>query len=196
MAFGPADNWPVPSVTESTRPWAIARDAAPSAPGNRNTGLMLLDLCVDRDRHLARSGKRDHVVSWSPREPVKPTAWIAGCRTSALPTVPPLPISSEKTPSGRPQSAMAFCMTRPTNSDVPGCDECALATTGAAAGNHSGRIAPGQNANGKLLALKTATGPDGNLLRAQVGTGYRDQGARGQWSRSASGPRAPAKRTA
>src|ERR1039458_9986413 len=40
------------------------------------------------------------------------------------------PIRSEKTPSGRPQAATAFWMTRPTSSEVPGCAGCDLATTG------------------------------------------------------------------
>ena len=35
------------------------------------------------------------------REPVKPTARMRGCATSAAPSARELPLSSEKTPSGR-----------------------------------------------------------------------------------------------
>ncbi len=115
------------------------------------------------------------------REPVKPTAWIAGCPTSARLRSWPAPASREKTPSCRPHRWTARRMARPTSSEVPGCAGCALTTTGAPAARAEAVSPPAtEKARGKLLAPKTATGPTGMWRRRMSprGSGVRSGRAR------------------
>ncbi|MNL32951.1 hypothetical protein D3C87_1548350 [compost metagenome] len=110
------------------------------------------------------------------REPVNPTALMAGCATSASPMVRPAPISRENTPSGMPVRCAAFCTARPTSSDVPRCALCALTITGAPAASADAVSPPAtENARGKLLAPNTATGPSGTFAwrKSARGSGWR-----------------------
>ena len=110
------------------------------------------------------------------RDPVNPTALIAGCATSASPRVRPAPISSENTPSGKPWSRTACWIARPTSSEVPRWALCAFTITGAPAARAEAVSPPAtEKASGKLLAPKTATGPSGILARRKSarGDGWR-----------------------
>ena len=72
----------------------------------------------------------------------------------------PVPVSSANTPAGSWHSATAFTTARATSSEVPGCAECAFSTTGQPAAKAEAVSPPAtENANGKLLAANTATGP-------------------------------------
>ena len=100
------------------------------------------------------------------REPVKPTALICGCSTKAEPTSRPEPYINENTPAGMPVFFAAAVIARPTSSAVPGCAECAFTITGQPAARAEAVSPPAtENANGKLEAPNTATGPNGMYCR-------------------------------
>jgi hypothetical protein len=113
-------------------------------------------------------------------DPVKPTALMAGCCTSADPTKAPEPKISAKVPAGRPHSRRLRQMTCPTISLVPGCAVCALTITGLPAASAEAVSPPAtEKASGKLLAAKTATGPSGRSTerRSALGIGVRSGSA-------------------
>ena len=104
---------------------------------------------------------------------------MRGSVTRAVPSSWVVPCSSEKVPSGRPCSATASRMARPTSSDVPGCAGWPLTTTGQPAASAEAVSPPAtENASGKLLAPNTATGPTGTDALPQIRAGQR--GAVGQ----------------
>ncbi|GIV57732.1 MAG: hypothetical protein KatS3mg042_0645 [Rhodothermaceae bacterium] len=113
-------------------------------------------------------------------EPVKPTARVCGCRTSASPVSGVAPWRREKVPGGKPVAATARSMARPTSSEVPGCAGWALHTTGQPAASAEAVSPPAtEKARGKLLAPKTTTGPRGTSIRrtSGFGTGRRSGSA-------------------
>ncbi|MCY1235778.1 hypothetical protein D9M72_484070 [compost metagenome] len=176
---GLVQNWPTPSTSESTSWRPISSPRASSAAGSRNTGLMLLISAytgIGCGRALAV-----RINAMPPaREPVKPTAWIAGFETSAVPMTLPAPTSSENTPSGRPAACTAFWITRPTSSDVPRWAECALTTTGQPAASAAAVSPPAtEKASGKLLAPNTATGPMAMRCMRRSGRGGLRSGSAG-----------------
>jgi hypothetical protein len=85
----------------------------------------------------------------------------------------PLSNSSEKIPAGRPLCLHRFRNARgPASSLVPGCAGCALTTTGLPAASADAVSPPAtENASGKLLAPKTATGPSGRSMDRTSGFG-------------------------
>ena len=106
------------------------------------------------------------------REPVKPTALMAGLVAKAWPMVRPSPCSSENTPSGKLQVATAAWIALPTSSEVPGWAPWALTITGQpAASADAVSPPPTENASGKLLAPNTTTGPRPILRKRRSGRG-------------------------
>ena len=96
------------------------------------------------------------------REPVKPTARISGCVTSAAPTARLPPWIRLKVPAGMPQASTAAAMACAANSPVPGWAEWPLTTTGHPAASADAVSPPAvEKASGKFEAPKTATGPVG-----------------------------------
>ena len=105
-----------------------------------------------------------------PSDPVNPAAVMAGCWTSLRPAS--VPCSTANVPSGAPASASAARTTWPVRTDRPGWPECALTTTGQPAASALAVSPPAtENANGKLLAENTATGPSGSSIRRRSGRG-------------------------
>src|SRR5690606_37188444 len=159
-----------PRVNEPKSPCAIAPPRSFSAPGSMNTGLTLLisaNTGIGSGRELAMSNRARPAAC----EPVKPTAAVAGCRTSAAPVSGP-PCTNEKTPGGSPHSAAARVIAPATSSPVPGCAGCAFTTTGHPAANADAVSPPAvENASGKLLAPNTTTGPIGFSIRRISGRG-------------------------
>ncbi len=87
----------------------------------------------------------------------------------------------EKTPIGKPRAVTALPIAVAISSDVPGCPGWALTITGQPAANAEAVSAPAtENANGKLLAAQTATGPMGARIRRRSGfrSGLRSSIAR------------------
>jgi hypothetical protein len=83
----------------------------------------------------------------------------------------PAPLISENTPSGMPVFSAARVIAPATSSDVPGCAEWPLTTTGQPAASAEAVSPPAtEKASGKLLAPNTVTGPAGPCA-AQVGLG-------------------------
>ncbi len=71
----------------------------------------------------------------------------------------------ENTPSGIPVLLAAFIIASETNSPVPACKGCDFTTTGEPDANALAVSPPAvENAKGKLLAPKTATGPNGTCI--------------------------------
>ena len=61
-----------------------------------------------------------------------------------------------------------------TSREVAGCPSCALTTTGQPTASADAVSPPAtEKANGKLLALNTATGPIGTSMAAHIGPGER-----------------------
>ena len=105
---------------------------------------------------------------------------MAGCATSACAMRRPSVNSSEKTPSGIPVCAAASRIAEPDISAVPKCDEWAFTTTGHPAAYADAVSPPAtENASGKLLAQKTATGPKGRSIERKscFGRGFRSGSA-------------------
>ena len=132
----------------------------------------------------ARAGRRRRRARVPPRnEPVKPTAWIAGCATSAWPTAGEGPGRIEKTPSGMPRRA------RGREDRASGeLARCRGAPGAPSRRRGSRRRAPTtvsppatENASGKFDAPNTATGPSGTSMRRRSGLG---SGLRSGWARS------------
>ena len=97
---------------------------------------------------------------------------MAGCCTSALPTVTPASNNMENTPAGKPSAFTASARITATSSLVPGCAGCAFTTTGQPAASAEAVSPPAtENASGKLLAPKTATGPSGRSIERKSGRG-------------------------
>ena len=116
---GLVQNWPTPSVIEPTKPAAIASARSASASGNRKTGLRLL-ISAKTGIGSGRAAAASHNARPAACEPVKPTARVVGCFTSAIPISLPAPCSIEKVPAGRPQASTARWIASATNSEVPG----------------------------------------------------------------------------
>ena len=108
-------------------------------------------------------------------EPVKATAFTDGCFTKYAPTSIP-PSICAKTPSGILVRTAAFSMAEATSRAVSRCAGCAFTTTGQPAAKAEAVSPPAvENANGKLLAPKTTTGPIGTsiFLKSTFGMGCR-----------------------
>ncbi|MNI42820.1 hypothetical protein D3C73_971250 [compost metagenome] len=85
---GLVQNWPQPCTTEAASSLAIFSPRSCKASGNITTGLMLL-ISANTGIGCARAAAMSHNARPPLSEPVKPTAWIAGCLTSASPTPAP-----------------------------------------------------------------------------------------------------------
>ncbi|AID73433.1 hypothetical protein OU9_02239 [Pseudomonas aeruginosa PAO1H2O] len=85
---GLVQNWPQPSTTEALSSSATASPRFFSAAGSSTTGLMLL-ISANTGIGCARAAAMSQRARPPFSEPVKPTAWIAGWRTSRSPTPPP-----------------------------------------------------------------------------------------------------------
>src|SRR5690606_27212608 len=168
---GLVQNCPVPSVAELTKPSAIASPRARIASGRMKVGFTL-PISAYTGIGLGRAAAVSYNARPPRSDPVKPTASIAGCCTNACPTSLVLPCTIEKNPVGKRAVSMAWLMARATISEVAGCPGCAFTTTVQPAAHAEAESPPAtQNANGKLLALKTATGPIGNNIRRMSGLG-------------------------
>ena len=164
-------NWPTPIVSEAAKPLAMAAPRAARACGSTNTGLMLL-ISAYTGIGCGRSAATFIRAMPPEREPVKPTAWMAGCATSAWPMPLPVPVSKANTPAGSWQMAMALTIARATSSEVPGWAEWAFSTTGQPAARAEAVSPPAtEKASGKLLAANTATGPRPIMRKRKSGRG-------------------------
>ncbi|MNG19783.1 hypothetical protein D3C84_1039760 [compost metagenome] len=85
---GLVQNCPQPSTTEAASSAATCSPRAFSASGRRITGLMLL-ISANTGIGCGRAAAMSHSARPPCREPVKPTAWIAGCLTRSAPTALP-----------------------------------------------------------------------------------------------------------
>ncbi|MNE41693.1 hypothetical protein D3C80_1357750 [compost metagenome] len=85
---GLVQNCPQPSTTEAASSRAICSPRLASACGSTSTGLMLL-ISANTGIGCGRAAAMSHSARPPLSEPVKPTAWIAGCLTSASPTPAP-----------------------------------------------------------------------------------------------------------
>ena len=95
---------------------------------------------------------------------MNPAAVIAGWVSSRIPASNPC--TRPNTPAGAPAPASASATIRAVAADVCGCPSCALTTTGQPAASAEAVSPPAtENANGKLDAANTATGPTGWLTR-------------------------------
>ena len=161
----------------------MASARSPSAPGSTNTGLTL-PISAYTGIGSGRLAPASNSARPAVRLPVKATALVSGCRTNATAMSLRVLCSSEKTPAGIPVVSTARMTARAVSSDVAGCAGCALTTTGHPAASADAVSVPAtENASGKLLALKTATGPIGiehapdvRPRRLQVGIGPIDAG--------------------
>ena len=168
---GFVQNCPTPSVIEATNPCPIASAREASAPGRRNTGLMLL-ISANTGIGSGRAAAASHSARPATREPVKPTPQVAGCCTIAIPITLPCPCSIEKVPAGMSQASTALAIAVATSSDVPGWARCALTTTGFPVHRALAVSPPAtEKASGKLLEPNTTTGPTGRLARLRSGRG-------------------------
>src|SRR4029078_13198129 len=103
-------------------------------------------------------------------DPVNRTAAMAGWVTSDRPASSPY--TTANVPPATPCWASAAAMTSPHRADRPGWRGWALTTTGQPAASALAVSPPAtENANGKLLAAKTAIGTRGTIMRRQHGTG-------------------------
>ena len=94
---------------------------------------------------------------------------MAGCRSSRSPACTPW--TRPNVPAGAPAEASAPATISAVTSEVTGCPSCALTTTGQPAASAEAVSPPAtENANGKLDAANTATGPTGRLIRRRSGT--------------------------
>jgi hypothetical protein len=173
---GQVQNCPTPSVTDCASPSAMASARSPSAPGSTNTGLTL-PISAYTGIGSGRVAPASNRARPAVRLPVKATALVNGCRTSATAMSLRVLCSSEKTPAGIPVCSTARMIARAVSSEVAGCAGCALTTTGHPAASADAVSVPAtEKANGKLLALKTATGPIGINIRRMSGRGGRCSG--------------------
>ena len=85
---GLVQNCPQPITTDAASSVAIFSLRTCSACGSTSTGLMLL-ISANTGIGCARAAAMSHSARPPLSEPVKPTAWIAGCLTSASPTPAP-----------------------------------------------------------------------------------------------------------
>ncbi len=107
-------------------------------------------------------------------EPVNAPAVMRGSRISALPVSTPSVMAN--TPAGAPAPDSASDTTSPVAADSSGCPGWATSTTGHPAANAEAVSPPATlNANGKLLAAHTATGPRGRIIRRRSGRGPMPQ---------------------
>src|ERR1700742_4539417 len=101
-------------------------------------------------------------------DPVKPAALIAGGRSSVRPAWTPW--TRPNVPAGAPAAASAPVTISAVRSEVTGWSSCAFTTTGQPAARAEAVSPPAtENANGKLDAANTATGPTGRLIRRRSG---------------------------
>src|SRR5690606_7768307 len=101
-------------------------------------------------------------------------ALTCGWFTSAMPTSTEPPCTNENTPFGMLVFSAALLMAIVTNSQVPGCEGCPFTMTGHPAASAEAVSPPAtENANGKLLAPKTPTTPNGfcMYLKSDLGKG-------------------------
>ena len=89
-------------------------------------------------------------------EPVKAILSTPGCRTSAIPTLPPGPVTTLKTPSGRPASRVSSAK----RSAVSGVSEAGFRTTVFPAAS-AGAIFQEASRNGKFQGTIAPTTPTG-----------------------------------
>jgi hypothetical protein len=85
-------------------------------------------------------------------------------------------VNSRKIALGIPVSTIARAIAFPTKAEVRGCAGCAFTTTGQPEAKAEAVSPPAtEKANGKLLALNTAIGPNGWSMRriSGLGTGLR-----------------------
>ena len=103
-------------------------------------------------------------------EPVNPAARTRGSRSASTPGWSPKTMPN--TPGGSPASATAWRASSPSSADRPGCEGCALTSTGQPLASAEAVSPPSTlNANGKLLAPKISTGPSGSSQRRSAGRG-------------------------
>src|ERR1044072_795984 len=126
-------------------------------------------------------------------DPVKEAAAIRASFSAVTPTS--TPSITAKTPSGAPAPTSASRRISPVRTDSSGCPGCALRTTGQPAASADAVSPPATlNANGKLLAANTSTGPIATFTRRMSGRAPIGQtgsaGATGG-SRNAPSGRAP-----
>ena len=168
---GFVQNCPTPSVTEFLSPSAMASARSASAPGSRKTGFTLPISAYTGigSGRLAAASNSAHPAR---RLPVKATALIWERWTSVLAISFRVLWINEKVPGGIPAALIASMTAPAASSDVAGCAGCAFTTTGHPAASADAVSPPAtENANGKLLAANTATGPMGISMRRMSGFG-------------------------
>ena len=186
---GFVQNCPAPIVSDAAHPAPISAPRAEAAAGSTKTGL----IDPSSPKNGMGSGRCAHRSNSArpPRsDPVKPTALISGCCTSACPTSSPPPWINENTPAGMSQAVMAAAIAAATTSAVPGCAWCPLTTTGQPAAKADAVSPPAvEKASGKFDAPKTATGPIGRWIirKSDRGKGVRS-GRAASWRASRKSP--------
>ncbi len=126
---GLVQNWPAPIVRDPVQPLAISCARFSNAPGITNIGFTEPSspkngIGVGRTAHRLKSARPP------PSDPVKPTALISGCCTSASPTSRLPPWIRENTPGCVPVARTAASIACATISPVPRWAEWPLTTTG------------------------------------------------------------------
>ena len=146
-----------------------------NAFGNITTGLILpisANTGIGSSRCAAKSYKaRPPLIL-----PVNPTAFTFGFNTNCCPTSIPLLFKFENTPFGIPVFSAALITAPATISPVAACIGCDFTITGHPAANAAAVSPPAvENANGKLEAPKTTTGPRAIFifLKSTFGIGWR-----------------------
>src|SRR5262245_2226203 len=103
-------------------------------------------------------------------EPVNEPAFTLGSLSAADPLAVPVMTANE--PAGAPAPDNAALTISPVRTDSAGCPECAFRITGQPAASADAVSPPATlNANGKLLAANTTTGPSGTSIRRRSGRG-------------------------
>ena len=101
-------------------------------------------------------------------DPVNPAAASAGWPSSRRPGLHPVH-QRERTRRGPGRGQRRCALISAVTSEVTGWASCALTTTGQPAASAEAVSPPAtENANGKLDAANTATGPTGRLIRRSV----------------------------
>ena len=161
-------NWPAPRVSDPAYPVAISAGRAAAAPGRMTTGLTE----PSSPKNGIGTGRSAQILASAspPRtDPVNPAAAMAGCRSSRTPAG--TPYTTANVPGGAPAPASAPDTIWAVSTEVCGCPSCALTTTGQPAASADAVSPPAtENANGKLDAANTATGPTGCIMCRSPGT--------------------------
>ncbi len=178
-------NWPTPSVMDPESPAALRCSArCSSAWGRMKTGLTLLIFGVERMGSRARARDFEQLETAAARAGESATL-MAGCATRACATAWPSVKSSERKRL-RVRRFWDWAAARNGAAAHFGGSEvrvnAAFTMTGRPAAKAEAGIAclVTENASGKLLAQKTATGPTGRSMerRSARGSGLRSGSAR------------------